>query len=66
MIVDVSAEIEPFAAIVKLRAELIAVPVSPKAVTVIVVGEAFGLVRTKTGSKPFPDVKCAAIRIDAG
>ena len=65
MIVDVSAEIEPFAGIVKLRAELTAVPVSPKAVTVTVVEDAFGFVRTKTGSKPLPEVKCAAIRSDA-
>ena len=65
IIVDVSAEIEPFPGTVKLRPALTAVPVSPKAVTVTVVGDAFGFVRTKTGSKPFPAVKWAAMRIDA-
>src|SRR5438093_13636919 len=63
VIVDVSAEIEPFPGTVKLRPALTAAPVSPKAVTVTVVGDAVGFVRTKTGSQPFPDVKGAALLI---
>src|SRR6266850_5655017 len=56
-----SAEIDPFAGIVKLRGEATAAPLSPNNVTVTVIGDAFGLVSTRTGSKPGV-VKCGATR----
>src|SRR5207247_11382923 len=64
VIVAVSAEIEPFPGTVKLRPAMTAAPVSPKAVTVNVVGDAVGFVRNTTGSRRLHEVLCAGNHID--
>src|SRR5437016_4832705 len=52
-----SAEIDPFAGIVKLLGAATAVPESANSETVTAIWDAFGFVSTRTGSKPLV-VKC--------